>query len=532
MITLVVAGLLAGIVTSVSPCVLPVLPVVLTSAGRRKPYLIVAGLVLSFGLTTLFGSIVLNSLSLPHDLLRGAGIVVLVVLGAGLISRRVGELLERPFARIRGREVDPSGNGFVVGLALGVLYVPCAGPVLATIAVLGASGQVGIDLLVLTAAFAIGVGIPLLVVALAGNAVTQRVRAIRERARAIRVTAGATMLVVALAIGLNLTDSLQRTVPDYTAALQRLVEVPGAPQQLRELTAAPELTGISKWLNTPDGRPLSIAELRGKVVLVNFWTYSCVNCQRALPHIQSWHQTYMDSGLVVIGVHTPEFAFEHDVGNVTDQARALGVRYPVAIDNHYATWKAYKNRYWPAEYLIDASGQIRHTQFGEGDYADTQQQIRQLLLEANPTAKLPAPVDVPDATPTGAQTPELYLGYQNGPLSFSGSQLIPDVPIGYRFPASTKSNSFALAGTWTAGAEALVTGTGAELKLNYQARKVHLVLGGSGAVTVLRGGVATKTVQVSGAPTLYTLVDSRTAEHAELDLKLTPGIQAYAFTFG
>ncbi|MCE7010255.1 redoxin domain-containing protein [Kibdelosporangium philippinense] len=155
---------------------------------------------------------------------------------------------------------------------------------------------------------------------------------------------GIPLLVVALAISLNLTDGLQLTVPDYTAALQKAIELPGAPQQLKELTAAPELTGITAWLNTPK---LSIADLRGKVVLINFWTYSCINCQRALPHIQAREQTYRDSGLIVIGVHTPEFAFEHDISNVTDQARAPGMRYPVAIDNDYATWKAYKNRYWP-----------------------------------------------------------------------------------------------------------------------------------------------------------------------------------------
>ncbi|MCE7010254.1 hypothetical protein LWC34_46740 [Kibdelosporangium philippinense] len=174
-----------------------------------------------------------------------------------------------------------------------------------------------------------------------------------------------------------------------------------------------------------------------------------------------------------------------------------------------------------AEYLIDAFGQIRHTQFGEGDYAQTQQQIRQLLLEANPIAKLPAPTDVPDKTPTGAQTPELYLGYRN-----AETQLIPDQPTNYQFPKATRQNEFALAGTWTAGAERLVAGDGAELKLDYQARKVHLVVGGTGAVTS-----EGKTIQVSGAPTLYTLVDSDTAKHAVLDLKLTPGVEAYALTF-
>ncbi|MFI5614802.1 cytochrome c biogenesis protein DipZ [Amycolatopsis sp. NPDC051903] len=527
MLTLVLAGLLAGVVTSISPCVLPVLPVVLT-AGTRRPVRVVAGLVLSFSVATLFGSLLLSAFHLPQDLVRDAGIAVLALLGVGLLVPRVGELLDRPFARLRGHAAGPDGTGFAVGLALGLVYVPCAGPVLATIAVLGATHQIGFGALALTAAFGAGAGIPLLVLALAGDQLTRRVRFLRARARAIRVTTGVVLLALAAATAFDLTAGLQRSVPDYTAALQQKFES-GASANLRQLTAAPEPAGITAWLNTPGGRPLTIAGLRGKVVLVTFWTYSCVNCRRALPHYESWYDTYRGSGLVVLGVHTPEFAFEHEPANVADQARALGVDYPVAIDNDYATWQAYGNEYWPASYVVDASGQIRGSHFGEGSYADTEQQLRQLLTEAG-SGPLPAPADVPDTTPTESTTPETYLGPKNAPLDSTGD--LP--PLGrsreLHFPAAVAADTFALDGTWTAAPEHLTAGPAARLRLDFHARAVHLVLGGTGTITVDVDGTRT-TVEASGVPKLYTLLAGPVSRHSQVTLSFTPGLQAYDFTF-
>src|SRR5882757_10793182 len=245
MILLVVVGLLAGVITSISPCVLPVLPVVLAAGARPdgarrswRPYGVVAGLVVSFTASILFGSLVLSALHLPQDLLRDAGVLVLVLIGLGLLWPRLGELLERPFVRLRGRPVDPDRNGVVLGLGLGLLFVPCAGPVLAAIAVVGASHRVGLDALLLTGAFGVGVGLPLLVLALAGDAIGRRTGVVRRHARGFRLTAGVVLIVVAAAIALNLTDGLQRNVPGYTTALQNLVEGNrGATDQLRRLAA-------------------------------------------------------------------------------------------------------------------------------------------------------------------------------------------------------------------------------------------------------------------------------------------------------
>ena len=566
MITLIVVGFLAGVITSISPCVLPVLPVVLTAGATRakedtertwswRPYGIVLGLVLSFSLATLFGSLVLSALHLPQDLLRDAGIAVLVLIGVGLIWTRFGDLLARPFTRLPGRQVNPNGNGIVLGLGLGLLYVPCAGPVLATIAVIGATHKIGWGALVLTAAFGIGCGVPLLVLAVAGDAITRRTGILRRRAQPIRLAGGIVMIVIAVLIGFNLTDGLQRAVPGYTTALQNSVEQnPGASKQLHALTSngggngvpsasgngqcteggltlencgpAPELTGITTWLNT---QPLTLAGLRGKVVLIDFWTYSCINCQRALPHVESWYRAYQSDGLVVIGVHTPEFAFEHVTSNIVAQSAALGVTYPVAVDNNYGTWNAFSNQYWPAEYLIDPAGVIRHVSFGEGGYAATELQIRQLLPSSG---HLPKPTEVADATPTEQQTQETYLGYQYAPLHTSGATPTKDTAQQYQVPANLDQDTFALAGTWTQTNEAITAGPNAQLELNYQAKDVYLVIGGTGTVIVQINGKTTLTQQVSGVPKLYTLVGNASGNRAVLTLSATQGIQAYDFTFG
>lgn len=519
--TLLLAGLLAGIVTSVSPCVLPVLPVVLT-AGARRPWAVVGGLVTSFSLATLFGSLLLDALDLPTGLLRTAGIAALVLLGIGLLFPRAGELLERPFARLRGRAAAEGRGGFLTGLALGLVYVPCAGPVLATIAVVGATGHVGFGSLLLTAAFGVGSGIPLLVLALSGGALARRARFLRTHARSLRVATGAALVLVAAVTAFDLAAPLQRAVPDYTAAAQQAVGT----DQLDRLTHAPEFAGITTWLNTPGGQPVSLKALRGKVVVVSFWTYSCINCQRALPHLEHWADTYRDAGLEVIGVHTPEFAFEHDPGNVADQAGALGVHYPVAVDNDYATWNAYGNHYWPAAYLIDATGQVRRTSNGEGGYAEFEQQIRTALTDAG-TTRLPPPTDVPDTTPTTSLTPETYLGAEHAPLATTGTRVAAGQTRGYTFPAALDADTFALDGTWTSDTDNLTAGPDARLRLDFHATSVHWVLGGTGTVTV----DGTRTIAVAGPPTLYTVLDGHSGR-GELTFSVSPGVRAYSFTFG
>ncbi|MFD8208649.1 cytochrome c biogenesis protein DipZ [Streptomyces sp. NPDC059695] len=593
MITLVLIGLLGGLITAVSPCILPVLPVVFLAGGpgteppkrsvtpqreppgapapgdvrveappqeasrplpNRRPYAVVAGLVLSFGFFTLLGVTIISALGLPQDILRSIGLSLLVLIGLGLIFPAVERLLERPFARIPQRQVNKEGRAFLLGLGLGLLYVPCAGPVLAAITVAGARGEIDADIVVLTLSFAAGTAIPLLAFALAGRRVAERVAAFRTRARKLRIVAGALMIVLAFALAFDVTTALQKALPDYTAAQKKVEDSDTARQQLsglyddsnkelsrcedgvdelRSCGAAPQFAGISTWLNTPGGRPVDLAALRGRVVLIDFWTYSCINCRRSLPHVEAWDRAYRDKGLTVIGVHSPEFAFEKDAGNVADQARKLGVTYPVALDNKLDTWDNYRNRFWPAKYLVDAQGTVRYFTFGEGRYAQTESLIRDLLTRADPAVRLPPATGQSNDDLASGRTPETYLG--TGRIrGYAGTpELVKDRATVYAYPAGgVRLNRLALAGTWKASYEEFTAGPDARLSLTYRAKNAHLVLAGEGTLTVLVDGRETTTLKIHGSPTLYRLTDDGTAREAHLELRFTPGLQAFAFTFG
>jgi cytochrome c biogenesis protein CcdA/thiol-disulfide isomerase/thioredoxin len=568
-IGLVLVGVVAGFLAGLSPCILPVLPVVLVAgatgtnpaaprtadealprAAVARSVAVVVGLALSFSVLILAGSEILSLLHLPQDSLRDAGIALLIVVGLGYLIPPLGALLERPFARIRTRRPSGRGGGFVLGLALGLLYVPCAGPILAAITVVGATHRVGLTAVFVTAAFAVGTAIPLLAVALAGGQLSHRLSALRRHASQARLVGGAVMIVMAVAIAFNAFQGLEREVPSYSTALQGSATIRG---QLNDLTGvqatsltkcnpnatalvecgqAPAFKGITAWLNTPGGKPLTLSELRGKVVLVDFWTYSCINCQRTLPHIEAWYRDYAGDGFVVVGVHTPEFAFEHVVSNVRTEAAAFGVRYPVAIDDNYDTWNAYDNEYWPADYLIDAQGVVRHVHFGEGDYSTTEQLIRELLVDAHPGLRLPAPTDVPDRTPTGELSPETYVGYERLQYLVPSDAVTANAPAVYQFPSSLPLGGMGWSGTWTEHAEEATAGPGAEMELSFLAKDVYLVIGGSGTIQEILDGRPYRTIKVSGVPGLYTLYQASETSTGTLLLTVSPGVQAYDFTFG
>jgi cytochrome c biogenesis protein CcdA/thiol-disulfide isomerase/thioredoxin len=576
----VLIGLVGGLITGVSPCVLPVLPVIFLSGGAqsarvgavavaggaapggprrgvrtpasdsRRPYLVVAGLAISFSIFTLLGTLALSALPLPKDIIRWAGLVVLVVLGIAMMFPKVLDLLERPFSRLpQARAGGGQGSGFVLGLALGAVYVPCAGPVLAAITVAGATGKIGAQTIGLTIAFAVGTAIPLLGFALAGRGVAERVRAFRTRQRAVRIGAGVVLIALAVGLTFNLPDALQRAIPDYTASLNKSLNTSTVTKKLQpaqseslsdcqqdgslvleQCGAAPAIAGIQQWFNTPSNLPISLPSLKGKVVLVDFWAYSCINCQRAIKHVTAWYSAYKDAGLEVIGVHTPEYAFEHVAGNVQAGAKRLGITYPVALDNNYTTWNNYGNDSWPAEYLIDATGQVRHVGIGEGDYPQTEDLIRQLLTAADPTVVLPAATDVADVTPQNPyQTAETYLGSERE-QAFEGGQLT-DGTQSFSYSSSVPSDAFGLTGSWAVSDESLTAQQNAGIKLNFYASDVYLDVGGTGTLTATIDGKTT-TYKVSGAPDIYTVVNQKTAQRDTVTLTLSPGLSAYSFTFG
>jgi cytochrome c biogenesis protein CcdA/thiol-disulfide isomerase/thioredoxin len=542
MLVLIGIGLAAGFITAISPCVLPVLPIIFAGAAtgsRRKPYAIIAGLIVSFTAFTLFGVWLLKKLGLPEDLLRNIAIALLFLVAATLLFPKVEEIVQRPFLRLTRRPGSDLGGGFLLGASLGLVFVPCAGPVLAAITVVGATQDVGARAIVLTLAYAIGAAIPMLLVAFGGRA---GMTALRPHAHRIRQALGVVVALTALAIALNVDRHFQTAIPGYTDALQKKVEQSDRAQRelqklrgstrvsadttLHDEGAAPRFAGLTNWINS---KPLTLLELRGKVVLVDFWTYSCINCLRTLPHVKAWYSTYKKDGLVVLGVHTPEFAFEHVPSNVRGAVRRLGITYPVALDNDYKTWNAFRNQYWPAKYLIDRRGHLRYVHFGEGEYDTTEARIRTLLGEN--AGMLPVANELSDPTPKALTTPESYLGYQRL-ARFTERTITPDRFATYHFPdRKLQLNELSYAGHWRVEPEQIVAGPGARLRLSFVARKVHLVLGGHGSVRVLLDGKPVRTVRVRGSR-LYTLLRLPSVQNGLLELRFTPGVRGYAFTFG
>ena len=540
MVVLLGIGFIAGFVTAISPCVLPVLPILLAGgASGRHPIRIVAGLVASFTVFTLFASWILSRLGLPQDFLRNLAIVLLFVTAATLLIPRAALLLERPlsfFSRLRPHNV---GGGFVFGATLGLVFVPCAGPVLATISVVAAKDNVGIRAIALTLAYAIGAAVPMLAIAFGGR---EAATSLRRHAAAVRTASGILIAAVALGLVFHLDDHLAQLTPGYTSFFQNKVEDSSTAKRelakvrgggaalaavkgtsgLPDYGVAPPLHVDGAWINSP---PLTLSKLRGKVVLIDFWTYSCINCLRTLPHLKAWYAAYHSKGLVIIGVHTPEFAFEHVTSNVRAAVGRLGIKYPVMQDNDYKTWDNYANEYWPAEYLIDRTGHIRHTHFGEGEYSTTEQLIRQLLDDHGATAR-----QLPDLTPTELATPETYLGTARIE-NYTGSALRPGRMAAYRPAVSLPQDELTYGGSWNIGTQQIVAGPGAFLRLHFHAENVYIVLGGRGTVQALVDGKPVKTIRVN-AYRLYTVRSSQQVADGTLELRFSPGVKGYSFTFG
>lgn len=569
-------GLIGGLVTGLSPCILPVLPIVLAVSAdrRRKPWLVAAGIALSFTLVTLLGTVVLSALGLPKDLLRWAGVVLLVLVGVSMLWPALSDQLERPFARIRipqwiQRLTTGGGSGFGIGLALGAVYSPCAGPVLAAVTVAGATGQIGWGNVILAISFAIGACTPLFFFALAGKRIGTRADFVRAHRKGISYGAGALVIVLAVAIAFNAPAALQRALPDWTAGVQEkfnasdrtqnaLQQANGmgstgehgadgkletcrtaSPDQLRDCGSVPAFTGLEGWINaeTPVD-PQHPAKVKGKqtITLVDFWAYACINCQRANEHITKLFDRYRDSGLQVVGVHAPEYAFEHETSNVAAAIRDQGIHYPVAQDNNFTTWRAFNNRYWPAHYLVDHTGKVRQLHEGEGAYAETEHLVRELLSAANPGIELPSPVEEGrdssnDATSSRKRNPETYLGTRRAEYFSNHAGEYKDGTHEFA-KVQPEALHYSLEGKWRLAEQSIrPVDAPAMLHLNYQARRVQLVVSGRGEISVTYGNGTTRRFPIKSDGTVDILREPE-QQQGELSVEAGKGVELYSLTFG
>lgn len=556
---------LGGLLTIFSPCVLPVLPFIFSRADQSFRH---SGLPILLGMASTFT--VLASLAAVggawlikvNQYGRYAAMLLLLLLGIALIFPAFSERIMRPFVTLGGRlqqHADQSIKGsLLLGVAVGFLWAPCAGPILGLVlagaALNGANLYSALLLLVFAAGAATSLGLALL----AGGRMfgwMKRGLGAEEwlrRGLGVAVVAG----VVVIALGWDTRFLAQFSFLNTAKAEQKLLaklENPSSPAALNTAKTMPPLTGANQWLNSP---ALNSESLRGKVVLVDFWTYSCINCLRTLPYLKAWHEKYRAQGLVIIGVHTPEFSFEKDPQQVAQALLDLGIRYPVAMDNQYAVWNAFSNQYWPAHYLIDAQGKIRHHHAGEGAYQETEQMIQTLLKEAhqgqlniaNELVKV-AESGVSAAAVDTAKSPETYLGYARQAHFASPETLHRDAVMRYSSPPALEVDQWALSGKWSISSEAAVLPiAGGAISHHFQGRDLNLVLGArhnqpvrikvtlDGAPPILDHGsdIDAQGYGVIRAQRLYQLIrQSGALKNRIFKIEfLDADVAAFAFTFG
>jgi cytochrome c biogenesis protein CcdA/thiol-disulfide isomerase/thioredoxin len=581
MALLMLFGFVAGAGTALSPCVLPVLPIALSAGatgGRRRPLGILAGLAVSFTFATVALVYVIAALGLPNDLLRKLAIGVLLAFGVTLMVPPLAARIEAWLSHFAGHAgASRAGDGFwsgtAVGASLGLLYAPCAGPILAGVITVSASQSFTAGRLAVALSYGIGSAAVLYLLMLGGRRV---VAPLARRGAGLQVTMGAVMVVVALAMLQNYDVRFQNSIAadlpgflvDPTKGLEetasarsglsevrgesphgvgaKAIEAPapraGIRPALPVLGTAPEFVDNQRWFNTPGDRPLTLRGLRGRVVLVDFWTYSCINCLRTLPYLNAWDRRYRRDGLTIVGVHSPEFPFEKDASNVAEAIARNGIRYPVTQDNDLATWTAYGNQYWPAEYFVDARGRVRYVHFGEGDYGKKEQVIRRLLAEAGHRVGRGTSGAHGIAASAGVTTPESYLGV--GRAERFDNPLITRGLHDYGSALRPAPDHLAYSGRWRLTLES-ATAAGGSLALDFGARRVYLVLGSRGrprrmrvlldgrpipnrvAGTDVHGGTARISSQ-----RLYELVNLPRVGRHILRLLPEPGVTGYAFTFG
>ena len=576
MTILILFAFIAGVVTILSPCILPLLPIILSGSvgnGKLRPFGIVTGFILSFSFFTLFLSVLVKALAIPPDLLRTSAVFLLLLFGLSLLIPKLQLFIETVLSRMTSKLPQQNGeagffSGFLLGLTLGLVWSPCVGPILASVITLAATSSVSGAAVVITIAYAVGTALPMLGIIYTGRRLLQRVPGLVARTGLIQKIFGVIILLTALSLYFSLDRTLQtwiiQTFPKYGAGLTKIEELDVVESQLARFkntenaspvvtstllsqsgTPAPDFTEGGEWLNS---QPLSLKnELQGKVVLVDFWTYSCINCIRTLPYVTGWYEKYKDAGLVVVGVHSPEFEFEKVKANVEQAVTDFNITYPVVLDNEFAIWKAYKNQYWPAHYLIDKNGEVRYTHFGEGKYTETENAIRTLLDEPLLEEKA---TELQLLSPARKSiTHETYLGWSRAEAYAPATRIKADATTEFTLADTLDTGEVSLGGSWQSSAEKITARSQeAVIQMKVTASDVFLVLepptNETGTVTVLidgqpiDAGFQTEDMNADGqitvtSPGKYDIAHfGDTPEEHVITLQFSNGTAAFAFTFG
>lgn len=565
---------LAGVVTVLSPCVLPVLPAILSAGvgkGRYRPLGVIIGLMISFAFFTLTLTFLVHLLNLSANFLRYSAILIIGLFGIVMLfpylsdrfataTSFIGGVGSSIQSQTRGKSTG-FFSGLLLGSALGLVWTPCAGPILAAVTTLVATQQVSLQIILLTLTYSLGTGIPLFLIAYGGKRALTKFPLLARHTEEIKRFFGFLMILTAFGLTFNFEVALQQFATKYIPSFQiennatvqeQLNKLrPESPfsqqeieslkkqqgQQLPKIAKAPEIAGIFGWINSG---PLTVASLKGQVVLVDFWTYSCINCIRTFPYLTRWYDQYKDKGLVIIGVHTPEFEFEKDLGNVKKATERFHILYPVALDNDYKTWQAFSNNYWPAHYLIDRQGIVRQVHFGEGGYMETENAIRDLL------GMLPLTLEE-KAIKSRRITPEIYLGTFRADHYQPGISIKPDETAFYGYQSPLEEDHVGLKGKWLVGDQKIASKSSTSvLDLNFIATRVYLVMDSSQseAVSVFLDDVPLPPAYYTAdmddrgrilvrEPRKYDVLNLKQAYgRHKLSLVVPEGVSVYAFTFG
>ncbi len=536
-----------GFALIISPCILPILPIILTGSltgSKSRPIGIITGFIISFTLITLFSKFIIELAHINPDVLRNFSYAILIALGVVMMSTRLTEkfsMFSQRFMNI-GSNLKSANNpesgflgGMLFGGLIGLIWTPCAGPILATVIVQAIAQKTTLNSALIVTSFATGVGLPMLLITLLGRKVVHKFHFFRDKSVFFRrllgllIILGVVFAIYSTNLALLYTQPSSKTQQPATSLINGLSN----PYPM------PPIEGISYWINSP---PINPDDLKGKVILIDFWAYSCINCIRTLPYLKDWYAKYKDKGFLIIGVHSPEFQFEHDFSNVKNAVKKYGIRYPVALDNRFTTWKNYHNLFWPAHYLINKEGNVVYQHFGEGAYDVTENNIRYLLG----LTTMPTPAAVSKKPPNQRQTPETYLGYARSENFASPESITKNKPASYTYPKRLPKNYWALKGSWTIYPDKIVAASfGSSIKLHFNAKHVYAVMGINGEpviikltqkdnpVTLDKGQDVMNSQVTVNRHRLYDLINLKKGQTGILEITAnSPGLEIYTFTFG